>query len=204
VSRENELFAFKSGATGYENVSRTGYENVGNFRSAANHCKGFGASAPRLPTKQLGLTEMHHSWPLTAAKLREARAALKWTQRALAERAGVHCQTVKYWERQTGAISGHAVDRFKTALLIAGYVPALPAPHIHLPHIPARKIMARHSKCGAKTRKGTVCIARPLPGKRRCKFHGGLSTGPKTQEGRERIAMAQRRRWQQLTLGAPV
>ena len=32
-------------------------------------------------------------------------------------------------------------------------------------------------------------------GKARCCFHGGLSTGPKTQAGRARIAEAQRRRW---------
>src|ERR1700694_2596506 len=30
---------------------------------------------------------------------------------------------------------------------------------------------------------------------RRCRFHGGLSTGPKTIEGKARIAAAQRRRW---------
>ena len=50
-------------------------------------------------------------------------------------------------------------------------------------------------KCGAMTRKGTPCRARALAGKGRCKFHGGLSTGPKTPEGRERIAEAQRLRW---------
>jgi hypothetical protein len=32
-------------------------------------------------------------------------------------------------------------------------------------------------------------------GKARCRLHGGLSTGPKTPEGRERIAAAQRKRW---------
>jgi hypothetical protein len=32
-------------------------------------------------------------------------------------------------------------------------------------------------------------------GKARCRFHGGLSTGPKTEAGRARIAEAQRRRW---------
>jgi hypothetical protein len=32
-------------------------------------------------------------------------------------------------------------------------------------------------------------------GKARCRFHGGLSTGPKTEAGRGRIAAAQRRRW---------
>ena len=50
-------------------------------------------------------------------------------------------------------------------------------------------------KCGARTRKGIPCRARALPGKARCKFHGGLSTGPKTAEGRMRIAEAQRKRW---------
>ncbi|PIV79226.1 MAG: hypothetical protein COW54_05530 [Rhodobacteraceae bacterium CG17_big_fil_post_rev_8_21_14_2_50_63_15] len=49
--------------------------------------------------------------------------------------------------------------------------------------------------CGARTRKGTPCKAKALPGKIRCRFHGGLSTGPKTPEGRERIAEAQRQRW---------
>jgi hypothetical protein len=34
-----------------------------------------------------------------------------------------------------------------------------------------------------------------VPGKRRCKFHGGLSTGPRTLAGRARIAAAQKLRW---------
>jgi hypothetical protein len=41
------------------------------------------------------------------------------------------------------------------------------------------------------------------PGKRRCRFHGGLSTGPKTEEGRARIAEAQRRRWSGFTRQHP-
>ena len=49
-------------------------------------------------------------------------------------------------------------------------------------------------RCGAKTRAGTPCQARVVPGKRRCRMHGGLSTGPKTEEGRERIREAQRQR----------
>jgi hypothetical protein len=32
-------------------------------------------------------------------------------------------------------------------------------------------------------------------GKARCRLHGGLSTGPRTEAGRARIAEAQRRRW---------
>ena len=45
------------------------------------------------------------------------------------------------------------------------------------------------------TRKGTPCKLKSEPGRTRCKFHGGMSTGPKTQDGKERIAEAQRKRW---------
>ena len=48
-------------------------------------------------------------------------------------------------------------------------------------------------RCGAKTRKGTSCQKPPLTGKARCRLHGGLSTGPKTPEGKARIAAAQRK-----------
>jgi hypothetical protein len=50
-------------------------------------------------------------------------------------------------------------------------------------------------RCYAKTRAGAPCIVRVVPGKRRCRFHGGMSTGPKTKASRARIAEAQRRRW---------
>ena len=49
--------------------------------------------------------------------------------------------------------------------------------------------------CAAKTRAGGCCQVRAEPGKTRCRFHGGKSTGPKTQAGRARIAEAQRLRW---------
>ncbi len=49
--------------------------------------------------------------------------------------------------------------------------------------------------CGATTRSGTPCRRKAVPGKVRCPNHGGMSTGPKTAEGRKRIAEAQRRRW---------
>jgi hypothetical protein len=48
--------------------------------------------------------------------------------------------------------------------------------------------------CGAKTRKGTSCKAPPVWNKEtdkakngRCKLHGGLSTGAKTEAGRQAI-----------------
>jgi hypothetical protein len=50
------------------------------------------------------------------------------------------------------------------------------------------------ARCRAKTRRGTVCIRRPIRNGR-CANHGGMSTGPKTAEGKARIALAQHRRW---------
>lgn len=41
--------------------------------------------------------------------------------------------------------------------------------------------------CGATRHRDRLpCQARPEPGKRRCRFHGGRSTGPKTEAGRAR------------------
>jgi hypothetical protein len=47
----------------------------------------------------------------------------------------------------------------------------------------------RAARCGAKTRRGTPCQC-PAMGNGRCRLHGGLSTGPKTAEGIERIRRA--------------
>jgi hypothetical protein len=52
--------------------------------------------------------------------------------------------------------------------------------------------------CMAKTRKGTPCIRRVIPGKDRCPSHGGKSTGPRTAEGKARIAAAQHARWERF------
>ena len=41
--------------------------------------------------------------------------------------------------------------------------------------------------CGARRRRdGQPCQGLSVPGKRRCKWHGGASTGPRTDEGRAR------------------
>ncbi len=46
-------------------------------------------------------------------------------------------------------------------------------------------------RCGARTRRGTACQKPPLAGKTKCRLHGGLSTDPRTAEGKARIAAAQ-------------
>ena len=68
----------------------------------------------------------------------------------------------------------------------------------------SRKLIPKRQRprCGARTRKGAPCRApavwdkendRPLNG--RCRMHGGLSTGPKTLEGKLR-ALANLRQFQ--------
>jgi hypothetical protein len=46
-------------------------------------------------------------------------------------------------------------------------------------------------RCGAKTRRGTLCMA-PAMKNGRCRMHGGCSTGPKTPEG---LARSQKANW---------
>lgn len=57
------------------------------------------------------------------------------------------------------------------------------------------RLATRNGRCGAQTRAGTPCQA-PALDNGRCKLHGGKSTGPKSQEGRQRIAAAQLARWE--------
>ncbi len=52
----------------------------------------------------------------------------------------------------------------------------------------ARDTPLRGERCGARTRRATSCMCKAMANGR-CKYHGGMSTGPKTEEGR-RNAMA--------------
>jgi hypothetical protein len=51
--------------------------------------------------------------------------------------------------------------------------------------------LSKAAKCGAKTRRGTPCVAPAMPNGR-CRMHGGPSTGPRTLEGLDRSRKA---RW---------
>ena len=51
------------------------------------------------------------------------------------------------------------------------------------PHASARR-------CEAKTRKARPCKNLPVCGRRRCRMHGGMSTGPRTADGLERVRRA--------------
>ena len=54
--------------------------------------------------------------------------------------------------------------------------------------------------CGARNRQGQPCQCKLLFKSGRCRFHGGLSTGPKTPEGMARTlaALAQAREMKKL------
>lgn len=47
----------------------------------------------------------------------------------------------------------------------------------------------RGMACSAKTRSGTPCKRTDLYLSGRCKFHGGKSTGPKTVDGKAKVAL---------------
>jgi hypothetical protein len=52
--------------------------------------------------------------------------------------------------------------------------------------------MSLSPTCGAMNRRGLPCGCKALFANGRCRFHGGLSTGPKTPEGKRRSLEAMR------------
>ena len=48
-------------------------------------------------------------------------------------------------------------------------------------------------RCLARTRRGSPCQNPAIRGRSRCKLHGGKSTGPKSIEGKARVAAANTR-----------
>lgn len=54
---------------------------------------------------------------------------------------------------------------------------------------PKRMRKRDRPRCGAKTRKGVPCVRKAVPSKARCPNHGGMSTGPKTTEGKAKSAL---------------
>ena len=154
---------------------------------------------------------------MTGADLRAARRAAGLSQIVLAQRAGIGRHAVQYHEaRDRLDLRGWAIGRMRKVLGTAALPDqshqyrahagwgdnfteaeraALGARIAALAEREAQRATHRSVRCGAKTRKGTACRHKSEPGKLRCKFHGGMSTGARTPEGRARIAEAQRRRW---------
>lgn len=139
---------------------------------------------------------------LTGSELKKARTALNLSRRILACMTGLHPDTIRYWEQKLSVDTrGYAPGLIISALGL--HMPEPPLirrlrPNSMLVNFATPKVRARRGeieRCGAKTRKSTLCQCKPLPNKRRCKYHGGASTGSKTPEGRQRQSEAQHRRW---------
>lgn len=140
---------------------------------------------------------------MTGEELKALRLLARMSRATVASVSGLHPDTVRYWEQKNKVdLLGWGPSRILRALGW-GKLPWHPAYQIEGQsgyfRTPTRAwdgvLVGKPAECGALTRKGTPCRCKPLPGKCRCKFHGGASTGPKTIEGRQRIADAQRRRW---------
>ena len=156
---------------------------------------------------------------MTGSELRSHRKAAGLSQQALARGAGVSRDAVQYWEAKAEVDPrGWAPRRLFDALGLKVFCTSnrarggwgltafdeaqarldakADAQLALLRERLARRAARARVRCGAKTRRGTPCRSLSEPGRRRCKFHGGKSTGPRTPEGRARIAEAQRRRWE--------
>jgi len=57
------------------------------------------------------------------------------------------------------------------------------------PAMPLYPEECRGMTCAARTKRGTLCRQIAIYTNGRCKFHGGLSTGPRTAEGKHRSAL---------------
>jgi len=62
-------------------------------------------------------------------------------------------------------------------------------PRLPYPVFPQMPIDLMSLQCGAKTKAGTPCKQKGIFSNGRCKLHGGLSTGPTTEEGKRKVAL---------------
>lgn len=141
-----------------------------------------------------------------ADDMRNLRKLAGMSQATLGRLAGFDRHAVIYHEKRKGRIDGVAPRRFREAFEALGIkVPGWRQGPVIVPAGGGGFCQPlKGSTCGATTRKGTPCQCKALKRGGRCKFHGGMSTGPRTPEGKARIAAARRARaerereaWQQ-------
>lgn len=160
-------------------------------------------------------------------ELAARRKAAGLSQIQLAQRAGVGRTAVQYWEaaqqldpqgwavRRMAEVLDWQLPDYRTTIARAwgrgdscslraegeaAAALALEAWQIR----EAQRAATRRVICGAATRKNTNCKNKSEPGRKRCKFHGGMSTGARTPEGIERIRQAQQRRWAKAKAGLSI
>ena len=151
------------------------------------------------------MTKSAHQRYFFPGDIKVARKKAGWTQTELAQRAGFARGAVSHWENEQTMVAGMAAAAFVEALTDAGQ--QIESEGFRLNRFEAKfeyDVRVLHDKelqrrdsirCKAHNRKGERCRAKALPGRRTCKHHGGLSTGPKSEAGKERIRQAQKKRW---------
>lgn len=157
---------------------------------------------------------------LTGQTIQEARQKTKMNQTEFGKSIGVSRHTISYWEKKSSIEAGRYGPRgtlekifgalnlpifFQSNARARGWgITALQKSTLDrqfeksLTDFEARQeiqLSKRRVICRAKTRKGHPCKLMSEPGRQRCKFHDGMSTGPRTAEGRAKIAAAQKKRW---------
>lgn len=148
----------------------------------------------------------------TGKDLAELRKAAGLTQSQLAKQVHIGRHAVSYWERKSSVdLRSWAVTRMREVLNVPYYTTPtrtrVMGPYSSSWKEPlwseAWRTAQKHREtqvrvvCGAKTRMGTPCQSKSIKGKKRCKLHGGLSTGPRTKEGKQIISAAQKNRWKE-------
>lgn len=95
-------------------------------------------------------------------------------------------QYIETCQRLTAAY--HQECERVAAILESDPLPSPPPKYPPKPVYPPYPEECRGLTCGAKTRAGTPCKRMDLQINGRCKLHGGMSTGPRTPEGKARSA----------------
>ncbi len=72
-----------------------------------------------------------------------------------------------------------------------------------MPDLPVFPEECRGMMCGAKTRQGSRCKRKDLYKNGRCRLHGGLSSGPKTLEGKRKSALNTGKTYEELIYNSP-
>lgn len=136
-----------------------------------------------------------HSWgnTMNGADLRALRQSAEMSRTDLARLCGLSPYTVRYWERQAVVRTcGHAPRRMLAALGRADLIERQRSDrlggfsrHLHAgaswgQPAKSRPVALKVPKrlrpmCGARTRTGHPCQARAVPGRTRCRMHGGAS-----------------------------
>ena len=157
---------------------------------------------------------------MTGSDLKNLRQLVGISRRQLGVRIGVHPDTIRYWERKIWAnpeanvpeliLKEFGVGNFDVSILLKSerfrrlftnpkHEGARSAKVVETKQMDGKTCKPNdHNKCAAKTRSGSLCRAKRVPGRKRCRMHGGLSTGPKTDLGRQRISEAQKQRWKKV------